>query len=256
MHARPNRRPARNCRGSMPDRTSAEARLATPAAASPSPVGPETETDVPVRVVVVRQVVLVDRGARIAADRDTDGQQRQPDGQDVGLVPGRRELSRIPEHGPEGEEDGGRHADGPPDRQPPEHPPGEGDVDGCEDPEDQLPVRLAAPQRHERQQHDRRQRRERHVAARHAVGRLDGADVVEAGVARARVHRPDRVADRRLALEERLRLPLEVVVDAERLGGGVHDQGHQRDAQSDRDRCRGRRPPGTPSHRGRVSGGL
>ena len=70
-----------------------------------------------------------------------------------------------------------------PDRQPAEHPPRQPDVDRAEDREDQLAVRRAAPQGHERQQDDRRQRRERDVAARHAVGRGHRPDVVEAGVA-------------------------------------------------------------------------
>ena len=41
----------------------------------------------------------------IRADRQADREHRQPDRDDVGLVPGRRELGRVPEHRPEGEED-------------------------------------------------------------------------------------------------------------------------------------------------------
>ena len=113
-------------------------------------------------------------------------------------------------------------AHGPTDRQPAQHPPGDPDVDGGEDREDELAVGGPAPDRDERQQQHRRQRRERDVATGHAVARFDRPDVVEAGVAGARVDRPDRVADRGLALEEGLGLPLEVVVDPDRMGRSAY----------------------------------
>jgi hypothetical protein len=205
---------------------------------------------------VIGQVVLVERRVRVRPERDSDREEQQEHGQRMGLVPRRRELGGIPEHRPEREEQRDREAHAPTDRQPAEHPPRDDDVDRGERREDQLAVGRAAPRRDERQQHDRRQRRERDVAAWYAVGRLDRPDVVEAGVAAARVHGPDRVADRRLALEPRLRLPLEVVVDAVRPGGGVHEQGRQHEAQPDGDRGDGPEPAGTGCGDDRVAGGL
>ena len=87
----------------------------------------------------------------------------------------------------------------------------------ADDGEDELAVGAVAPRGDERQQEDGRQRRERDVAARHAVVRRHLADVVEERVAGRVVRGLDRIADRGLALEEGLRLPLEVVVEAERL---------------------------------------
>ena len=97
--------------------------------------------------------------------------------------------------------------------------------------EDELAVGCPAPQRDERQEEHRRQRRERDLAARHAVARDDRQDVVEEGVAGARVERPDRVADRGLALEEGHGLPLEVVVDTGPAGDRVDEQGDRHEAQ-------------------------
>ena len=182
MQASPNRRPARNWRGRSEDER--RARLATPAAACRARSARAGRRLVR---VLVRQVVLVDRGV---ADRRRARRRRQ------------RAPARPPGRGP-GTTSSPSWAEyqntvpkakktvvatrTPPDRQPAEHPPGEPDVDRAEDREDQLAVGGEAPQRDERQEHDRRQRRERNVAARHAVGRLDRADVLEEGVARARV---------------------------------------------------------------------
>ena len=222
----------------MPDRTRAAARRS--GAGTPRPID---------RVGTGRrssgQVVLIDRGLRVGAERDADRQQRQPDREDVGLVPRRRELGRVPEHRPEGEEQRDRDAHGPADRQPAEHPPGDADVDRGEDREDLLAVGL------------RPQAAPRTAGARTAGSGGNGMSPrgtpsddstgrtsLKQALPRARVHRPDRVADRGLALEERLGLPLEVVVDAEGLGGGVDEQGRQREAESDRDRRRRSSPAG------------
>ena len=47
----------------------------------------------------------VHRRDRVRPDGETDGQEGQPDRDDMRLVPGRRDLRREPEDGPEGEED-------------------------------------------------------------------------------------------------------------------------------------------------------
>ena len=91
-------------------------------------------------------------------------EQREADRDDVGLVPGGRELGAVPEHGPEGEEDGRRERGPRPDVEAAEHPPADRDVDRGEEREQALVVGGESPDRHERQQEDRRQRRERQEA--------------------------------------------------------------------------------------------
>jgi hypothetical protein len=163
----------------------------------------------------------------------------------VSLVPRCPELRRIPQHRSEGEEHGRCHADPAPDRQQPEHPPGDADVDRPDDREDELAVRVVAPGGHEGEQQDGRQRRERDVSARHAVTGRHLADVVEEGVPRRRIRRFNRIANRRLALEERLGLPLEVVVVTEGLRVRVDDKRDPGECEpdSDRDQPRPGRPP-------------
>ena len=84
------------------------------------------------------------------------------------------------------------------DRQPPDRPPADRDVDRGEDREDHLVVGREAPHRDERQQD------ERPAAAGTAAGRAatpsvvgDRQDVLEEGVAEQAAGRLDRVADRR-----------------------------------------------------------
>ncbi len=173
---------------------------------------------------------------RVAVERHTDRQHRQSDGKDVGLVPGRGVLGGVPEDRPEGEEDRRPEAHEPPDRQTPDHPPADGHVDRGEDREDPLVVSGQPPDRHERQEEDRGQRRERQDATRDAVGSDDRQDVLEPGVAGQVGRCLDRVADRRMTLEERRRLPHEVVVVTVRVRQRVHDQGHEGEEAPDRDR--------------------
>ena len=98
-----------------------------------------------------------------------------------------------------------------------------------------LVVGREAPQRHERHEQDRRQRRERQQAARRR--RRSWRPAGRPGSRQLPSRRPccDRVADRRLALEERRRLPDEMVVVA--LGPGQ----------------RGRRPGRRRQQRGRPT---
>ncbi len=189
----------------------------------------------------LRQIVLVGSRLRIGAEGDPHREQGQADGKDVGLVPRRADLGGVPEHRSEGQEERRREADPASDRQAPEHPPGDPDVDRADDGEDELPVGVVSPCSDEREQQDRRQRRERDVAARHAVVRRYLPDVVEEGVAGRSVGGLDRVPDRGLAFEERLGLPLEVVVEPERLVVRVDDQGDRDEGESD-GRRRQRRP--------------
>ncbi len=83
--------------------------------------------------VSVIDLVPVFGGLRVGADRDADGQEGQPDRDDVGLVPGGRDLGRVPEDRPEGEEDRRAESDDDADRQPSDRPPAERDVDRGED---------------------------------------------------------------------------------------------------------------------------
>ena len=178
-------------------------------------------------------------------------QQQQRDRQDVGLVPRRRRAgpsTRTPSRS--AKKTVAADAHDAPDRQPAEHPPR---------------AARRRPRRGSRRRAGCRSRGPRAprtaggaiagsggngiVAARHAVARGDRQDVLEAGVAGARVDRPDRVADRGLALEEGQRLPHEVVVDAARLGDRVHEQGRQHEAQPDRHRDRRVPAPGTVGRR-------
>ena len=168
VRARPNRSPARNWRGRREAGRSRARVRRRPSAVVRSAGG----------VVVV--------GAAVAAEREPDGQERQADRDDVGLVPGRRELGRVPEDRPEGEEDRRRRAG-----------PAVGPAAGRASTSTSatstaarivkisLVVRGEAPDGHERQEHDRRQRREGQQPARDAVARGDRQDVLEVGVARA-----------------------------------------------------------------------
>jgi hypothetical protein len=114
---------------------------------------------------------------------DADRQERQSDGDDVRLVPGRRHLRRVPEDRTERQEDGPADPDGRSDRQATEHPPADRDVERGEDREDRLVVSRETPGGHERQENDRREGRERQQPARHAVAGHDRQDVLEERVA-------------------------------------------------------------------------
>ena len=86
---------------------------------------PGPASDWLVRLVLLVEVGLAPRGVAVAAERDANSREGEPDRQDMRLVPGRPDLGRVPEDGPESEEDGRREPDPPPDRQPAEHPPGD-----------------------------------------------------------------------------------------------------------------------------------
>jgi hypothetical protein len=118
----------------------------------------------PPRLGVRRRAVWVvvrrpDR-SRIGAQRDPDRAQQEPDGHHVREEPRRAELRGVEEHRPEAEEERGDGARPGADRQPPQHPPRQRDVDRPEQPGDRLGIGAHAPQRHERRQEQRGQRRE------------------------------------------------------------------------------------------------
>jgi hypothetical protein len=154
---------------------------------------------------------VADRG-RIGAERNTDREERQPDGCDMRLVPRGRDLGREPEHRPEREEHGRREPDDRTDRQATDRPPAQDDVDRGQDGEDQPVVRGQAPDGDEGQQQEGGQRREGEQATGDAVGGRDRQDVLEERVARQATARRNGIADGGLPLEECRRLPDEVVV--------------------------------------------
>ncbi len=177
---------------------------------------------------------LVDRGP-VPAERHADGQEGQPDRDDMGLVPARRQLRRVPEDRPEGEEDGRREPDRGRQGKAPERPPAEPDVDRGQDREDRLVAGGEAPDRNERDEHESREWREREQATRDAVGRRDRQDVLEVEVSDGAGATWDRVPDGRLALEEGRRLPHEMVVVAIHGRGQVDGQRREAEEQADGD---------------------
>ena len=152
----------------------------------------------------------------IRTQRQPDREHGQPDRHDVSLVPGRRVLRGVPERRAEGEEHGraqahrGRH------RQAADHPPAQRHVDRGEDREQQLLVGREPERRDERDEQHRGERREGDQSAIDAIDAADRQHVLEEPVADTLGGRRDRVADRRLALQEGRRLPHEVIVDSGR----------------------------------------
>ena len=150
-------------------------------------------------------------------------------------------------------------ADGRPDREAPQEPEREPDVERPDDDGQEGLVDGEAPEGHEREQQDGGQRREGdQPPAGRGARRVDRGDhVVEVVVA----CRPgDRVGDGGVALQPGLRLPDEVVVDRLLAGPGqlVEDEAGQDEAQADDDRRpgpRGRRgEKGAPAVGGRALG--
>ena len=218
VQARPNRSPARNWRPSMPDRSSrttrvtARRRLVGVRLALGACSGSGRSSSSAAASGSARSAIPTARSARPTARTWAWYQ----------VVPS---CAAYQSTVPKARKSGRGEADPAPDRQAPEHPPGDPDVDGGDDREDELAVGVVTPGGDERQQQDGRQRWKRDVAARHAVVGRDLPDVVEEGVAGRVGGGLDRIPDRGLALEEGLRLPLEVVVEPKGLGVRVDDQG-------------------------------
>ena len=202
VHASPNRRPTRNWRRS--DRAVSAGVGRGRASVASSTSAPARRRRSP---------------PRSAPSAKPDGEHREADRDDMGEVPGRAELRRVPEDRAEREEDGRREPD--PTRSG-SRPSTHQAIPTSSAAEDRRTttwiVRREPPERDERHEHDGGQRRERNQRPRRdAVDRCDRQHVLEVLVARIAAG-VDRVADRGLALEERGRLPDEVVVGAVAAG--------------------------------------
>ena len=182
----------------------------------------------------------------LAVEREPDGRQREPDGHDVGEVPGGAERRRVPERRPRADEERQQVADGGAHREPAEEPERDRHVERADHDRRGGSGRSARPNRATNGRSTTAGSGGNGIIPR-PVGSprssTTGDHVVEVVVARAVGRLDDGEPDGELAVEPGLGLPGEVVVDG--LVGGprelVEREAGQHEAEADDQRGPGPR---------------